>query len=85
MTELLTAELEKRALPMTPGDRRAAGKRLRDRVPRDVHAVWREAAYTRDPIGILRAADATRQPELVPFSSSRVPNVPTARARGADA
>jgi hypothetical protein len=59
MTKLLTAESEERAFRMTPGDRRAAGKRLRDRVPRDVHAVWREAAYTRDPIGILRAADAT--------------------------
>jgi hypothetical protein len=67
MTELLTTESEERALPMTPGDRRAAGKRLRDRVPRDVHAVWREAAYTRDPIGILRAADATRQPELLRY------------------
>jgi hypothetical protein len=44
MTELLTAESEERALPMKPGDRRAAGKRLRGRVARDVHAVWREAA-----------------------------------------
>ena len=49
MTELLTAELEKRALPMTPADRRAAGKRLRDRVPRDAHAGWRARSGARTP------------------------------------
>jgi uncharacterized protein (DUF2252 family) len=82
MTELLTAESEERALPMTPGDRRAVGKRLRDRVRRDVHAVWREAAYTRDPIGILRAADATRQPELVSLRYGRMLQSPFTFYRG---
>jgi hypothetical protein len=53
--------------PMTPADRKAAGKRLRDRVPRDTHAGWQEQAGRADPVGILRAADATRQKELVPL------------------
>jgi hypothetical protein len=83
MTELLTAESEERALPMTPGDRRAVGKRLRDRVRRDVHAVWREAAaYPRDPISILRAADAARQPELVPLRYGRMLQSPFTFYRG---
>jgi hypothetical protein len=58
--------------PMTPADRRAAGKRLRDSVPRDAHAGLRARARRVDPIGILRAADATRQPELVPLRYGRM-------------
>jgi hypothetical protein len=44
--------------PMMPADRKANGKRLRDRVPRDAHAGWRAHAGRADPIGILHAADA---------------------------
>jgi hypothetical protein len=45
MEETTTVE---RAL-MTPADREAAGKRLRDRVPRDAHAGWRGHADRADP------------------------------------
>ena len=46
---------------MTPDERRTAGKRLRDTVPRDAHNVWRAHAGRESPVEILRAADATRQ------------------------
>jgi hypothetical protein len=45
MEETTTVE---RAL-MTPAYREAAGKRLRDRVPRDAHAGWRGHADRADP------------------------------------
>src|ERR1700758_3940431 len=51
----------------TPTERRAHGKRLRDKVPRDAHAVWRAPDDRTDPISILGAADAAREPELVPL------------------
>jgi len=57
---------------ITPADRRTHGKRLRDTVPRDAHAVWRAPAHRHDPISILRAADATRQAELVPLRYGRM-------------
>ena len=47
--------------PMMPADRKATGKRLRDRVSRDAHAGWRAHAVRGDPIAILHAADATRR------------------------
>jgi hypothetical protein len=52
---------------ITPTDRRTHGKRLRDRVPRADHDKWQALPDRADPIGILRAADATRQPDLVPL------------------
>ena len=57
---------------MTPADRKAAGKGLRDRVPREAHAGWRAHAGREDPIAILHAADATRQPDLVPLRYGRM-------------
>ena len=57
------ANLESHLSPITPADRRTHGKRLRDAVPRDAHAAWRAHAGRDDLISILRAADATRQPE----------------------
>jgi hypothetical protein len=68
--------------PMTPADRKAAGKSLRDRVPRDAHAGWQEQAGRADPVGILRAADATRQKELVPLRYGRMLQSPFTFYRG---
>src|SRR5271163_3445169 len=67
--------------PMTD-DRRAAGKRLRDTVPRDAHGAWRAHSGRTDPIGILRAADKTRQPELVPLRYGRMLQSPFTFYRG---
>jgi hypothetical protein len=57
---------------MTPADRKAHGKRRRDSVPRDAHTGWQAPADRADPIGILRAADKSRQPELVPLRYGRM-------------
>jgi uncharacterized protein (DUF2252 family) len=65
----------KRAAPpssQTPDERRAAGKRLRNSVPRDAHGAWRAHGGRKDPLDILRAADATRQPELIPLRYGRM-------------
>jgi hypothetical protein len=67
---------------MTTADRKAGGKRLRDTARRDAHAGWRAPADRADPIGILRAADATRQPDLVPLRYDRMLQSPFTFYRG---
>src|SRR5215831_10335805 len=67
---------------MAPADRRAHGKRLRDTARRDAHAAWRAHADREDPIGILRAADAARQPDLVPLRYGRMLQSPFTFYRG---
>ena len=67
---------------MKPADRRVHGKRLRDTAPRDAHAAWRAPVEREDPIGILRAADATRQPDLVPLRYGRMLQSPFTFYRG---
>src|SRR5271166_3342503 len=70
---------------ITPADRKAAGKRLRDTAPRDAHAAWRAPAERADPIGILHAADAARQPDLVPLRYGRMLQSPFTFYRGSAA
>jgi Uncharacterized protein conserved in bacteria (DUF2252) len=77
----VTAESEARTSPMKPADRKAHGKRLRDTSPRDAHA-WRAQAEREDSIGILRAADATRQKDLVPLRYGRMLQSPFTFYRG---
>jgi uncharacterized protein (DUF2252 family) len=67
---------------MTPADRKAHGKRRRDSVPRDAHTGWQAPADRADPIGILRAADKSRQPELVPLRYGRMLQSPFTFYRG---
>src|SRR5215831_2407220 len=67
---------------MTPADRRAHGKRLRDTVRRDAHTGWRPTQDRPDPIGILQAADATRQQDLVPLRYGRMLQSPFTFYRG---
>jgi len=67
---------------ITPADRRAYGKRLREAVPRSMHKAWQAAPDRLDPIGILRAADAAREPELVPLRYGRMLPSPFTFYRG---
>ena len=67
---------------MTPAERKAVGKRLRDSVSREANAGWRAHAGRADPIGILHAADATRQPDLVPLRYGRMLQSPLTFYRG---
>jgi hypothetical protein len=80
-----TAEPEGRSPPMRPADRRAHGKRLRGTAPRDAHAAWRGHAERTDPIVILHAADAARQPDLVPLRYGRMLQSPFTFYRGSAA
>jgi len=76
------AEPEPRSSPSNPADRRANGKRRRETAPRDAHALWRAHAERADPIGILQAADAARQPDLVPLRYGRMLQSPFTFYRG---
>jgi uncharacterized protein (DUF2252 family) len=84
-TMTATSEWEPRSSPIKPADRRAHGKRLRDTAPRDAHAAWRGHAEREDPIGILHAADAARQPDLVPLRYGRMLQSPFTFYRGSAA
>ena len=66
----------------SPDDRTAAGKALRERIPRASHGAWKKAEGRPDPIGILQAADADRLPELVPIRYGRMLESPFAFYRG---
>jgi uncharacterized protein (DUF2252 family) len=76
------AESEARSSQIRPTERRVHGKRLRDTAPRDAHAAWRAHAERADPIGILQAADASRQPDLVPLRYGRMLQSPFTFYRG---
>jgi uncharacterized protein (DUF2252 family) len=60
----------------------AAGKALRDKVPRAAHAEWSKGNRHADPIRILRASDEGRLRELVPIRYGRMLQSPFAFYRG---
>jgi len=66
-------------------ERSALGQRLRERVARDAHAAWRPSRNRPSPVDILRAADATRQPLLVPLRYGRMLQSPFTFYRGSAA
>ena len=57
---------------MSPAQRQANGRRLRDKVPRDAHGSWEAHTGRMDPLAILRAADASRLADLVPIRYGRM-------------
>ena len=63
-------------------ERLAAGKALRDSVPRASHAEWKPPAKRRDPIDILEASNKGRVPELVPIRYGRMLASPFTFLRG---
>jgi uncharacterized protein (DUF2252 family) len=66
-------------------DRLAAGKALRDRVPRHAHGRWKRDKARVDPVVILQAGDEGRIPELVPIRYGRMLQTPFTFYRGAAA
>lgn len=79
------ADTKQSMRPASPDDRRVAGRQLRDKVSRDAHGIWRAQAGRADPIDILRRADATRQPDLVPLRYGRMLQTPFTFYRGSAA
>ena len=63
--------------------RRAAGKRLRDKVPHAAHAVLDHRSDRPDPVDLIAGAHEGRQPELVPLRVARMATSPFAFLRGA--
>ncbi len=75
----------KRPATLSPAERLAAGKALRERVPRSSHAAWQAPAERADPIAVLEEQAVSRVPELVPIRYGRMSLSPFAFYRGAAA
>jgi uncharacterized protein (DUF2252 family) len=78
--------VQQREGPTPPVDRAgrlAAGKALRESVPRDVHARWTRADGRRDSIEMLIASNRQRVPKLVPIRYGRMLENPFTFLRGA--
>ena len=67
---------------LTPAQRFAAGKALRETVPRSAHAQWQPAKNRPDPIELLIESSRTRVKELVPIRYGRMMTSPFAFFRG---
>jgi uncharacterized protein (DUF2252 family) len=78
-------ELKRPAHSVPADDLIAAGKRLRDTVPRSSQAVWTRPKDRADPLEILHASDAGRQPELLPIRYGRMLQTPFTFYRGSAA
>ena len=66
----------------TLAERRAAGKELRNRVPRSSHAQWTPAADRTSPLRLLEEQNRSRLPQLVPLRFARMAASPFAFLRG---
>ena len=60
----------------------AAGKRMRDTVPRSSQGVWKRHKDRADPLELLHASDAGRMPELIPIRYGRMLQTPFTFYRG---
>ncbi len=67
---------------MPVDERRTIGRKLRDTVPLASHGAWGAHAGRTDPLAILRDADVTRQPDLVPLRYGRMLQTPFTFYRG---
>lgn len=67
------------------GERIAAGKALREGVPRASHAEWKPRGKRRDPVDILEGSNQGRLPELVPIRYGRMLRSPFTFLRGSAA
>jgi uncharacterized protein (DUF2252 family) len=70
---------------LTRDERRARGKALRQRVPRQDHGAWEPPEGRRDPVELLSESNKDRLPELVPIRFGRMMQSPFAFYRGSAA
>jgi len=63
-------------------ERLAAGKALRETVPRERHATWNPSRKRCDPIDVLEESNRDRMPELVPIRYGRMLRSPFTFLRG---
>ncbi|MBP6766198.1 MAG: DUF2252 domain-containing protein [Reyranella sp.] len=78
-------ELDRPAHSVPADDLVAAGKRLRDTVPRASQGAWKRPKDRRDPLEILQASDEGRQIDLLPIRYGRMLQSPFTFYRGAAA
>lgn len=69
----------------TPEQRNAAGKAMRDAVPRAAQGAWKPHPKRPDIMALLQSADANRLPELVPIRYGRMLRTPFTFYRGSAA
>ena len=62
--------------------RRQYGKSLREKTPRESHANWQPTTDRPDPVAVVIATNAGRQPHLIPLRMSRMAASPFAFLRG---
>lgn len=84
-TKANVPEIERPAHSVPADDLVAAGKRLRDTVPRASQGVWKRHKDRADPLDILQASDAGRMPELLPIRYGRMLQSPFTFYRGSAA
>lgn len=73
------------AVILSPDERRAQGKVLREAAPREAHGGWKPAKARRDPVELLIESNEGRVAELVPIRFGRMLQSPFAFYRGAAA
>ncbi|WP_010587796.1 DUF2252 domain-containing protein [Schlesneria paludicola] len=67
---------------LTRIDRRAAGKAVRESIPRSAHAAWKPSADRPDIVSLLEESNRDRIEELVPLRYGRMLQSPLAFLRG---
>lgn len=70
---------------LSADERRAAGKAMRDAVPRTSHGGWKPPKDRRDPIGLLNESNEGRMPQLIPIRFGRMAQSPFTFFRGSAA
>ena len=70
---------------LAPDERRADGKALRDKVPREAHGKWKAPKDRRNLIDLLNESNEGRLPNLVPIRFGRMMQSPFAFYRGSAA
>ncbi len=73
----------KKVVHLTVAERKALGKERRDAVARASHVGWKPAADRPDPVVLLEAQEATREPDLIPVRHGRMLVSPFTFYRGA--
>jgi uncharacterized protein (DUF2252 family) len=68
---------------VSPFARAAAGKALRDKIPREQHGSWNRVKGRQDPIALLHRSDAGRLKKLIPIRYGRMLQSPFTFYRGA--
>jgi len=62
---------------------RALGKSLREKCPRNAHAVWKAPNDRPDPLALMEEANKGRMPQLIPIRHGRMLKSPFTFYRGA--